>query len=89
VFALDHDGECKDLMKVYLNCLKENKAIHFDCRTQSSLYLKCRMDRDLMAVEDLNNLGLGELDAGYVRKTKQEEPPKEGTLFLIYCFILN
>jgi cytochrome c oxidase assembly protein subunit 19 len=59
VFALDHQGECKNDMKVYLSCLDSNKQDHFPCKEFSARYLKCRMDRDLMAKEDLDNLGLG------------------------------
>ena len=78
VFALDHDGECKDMMKIYLDCLKEKKGTHFDCRELSGKYLSCRMEKDLMAKEDLNQLGLGELDAGYVRKVIEPEKKREG-----------
>ena len=36
------------------------------------------MDRDLMAKEDLNELGLGELDSGYVRKVVEPDTKREG-----------
>jgi hypothetical protein len=79
VFALDHDGECKEAMKSYLDCLKAKKGTHFDCRELSGKYLKCRMDRDLMAKEDLDSLGLGELDIGYVRKVMDPVTKREGS----------
>ena len=67
IFPLDHDGECKSSMKDYLLCLNENKRDHFPCKALSRAYSQCRMDRNLMAKEDLDNLGLGEKDAQYVR----------------------
>lgn len=71
VFPLDHDAECKSFMSTYLACLKENKNDNFPCKPQSKAYLKCRMDRDLMAKEDLNKLGLEEGKA-YIRKANPE-----------------
>ncbi|ORX85380.1 hypothetical protein K493DRAFT_319979 [Basidiobolus meristosporus CBS 931.73] len=56
-FPLDHDGECKQAMLEYMECLKENKAINGACRDLSKAYLKCRMERDLMAKDDFKNLG--------------------------------
>ena len=67
IFPLDHDGECKETMKKYLECLKSHESDHFKCRDQSKQYLQCRMDVDLMAKEDLNNLGFGS-DPSYTRK---------------------
>ena len=78
VFALDHDGECKDAMKVYLACLQEKKGTHFDCRDLSGKYLECRMSKDLMSKEALDNLGLGELESGYVRKVSAPDKKREG-----------
>ena len=85
---MDHDGECKEVMRVYLACLKENRSTHFDCRELSGKYLSCRMEKDLMAKEDLNHLGLGELDSGYVRKVVEPEKKREG-LFVIMDIIIN
>lgn len=59
VFPLDHDGECKPKMKLFLQCLKDSKGDHFPCKELSKTYLQCRMDVGLMTAEDLNNLGLG------------------------------
>jgi cytochrome c oxidase assembly protein subunit 19 len=71
VFPLDHDRECAEPMKVYLQCLKENKNDHFPCKAKSKAYLKCRMDNALMAKEDLNKLGLDE-GSVYERKIPNE-----------------
>jgi cytochrome c oxidase assembly protein subunit 19 len=56
VFALDHDGECKPLMEKYLACLRGKQNLHFECRELSKLYLSCRMDKGLMAEENLSKL---------------------------------
>ncbi|XP_048576290.1 cytochrome c oxidase assembly protein COX19 isoform X3 [Nematostella vectensis] len=50
-------GECKDFMITYMQCLKKNKNMNFNCRAESQAYLQCRMDRELMAKEDLAKLG--------------------------------
>jgi len=63
-FPLDHDGECKEYMKRYMNCLKENNNDNSKCRTESKDYLQCRMDRQLMAKEDFAKLGYHE-DSGF------------------------
>mmetsp|Transcript_35403 Transcript_35403/g.36069 ORF Transcript_35403/g.36069 Transcript_35403/m.36069 type:complete len:112 (+) Transcript_35403:215-550(+) len=80
VFPLDHDGECKQFMKIYLSCVKEAKGDHFPCKNKSKAYLECRMDKDLMAKEDLNNLGLGE-DAVY-KRLPSDEGQKEKSGFI-------
>lgn len=59
-FPLDHDGECKEYMKKYMNCLKKNNNDNHKCRTESKDYLQCRMDRQLMAKEDFRRLGYSE-----------------------------
>jgi len=64
----------------FLNCLKKNDADHFPCRSASAAYLKCRMDKDLMAVDDLSKLGLGET-CTYERKIVNEGE-KEGKGFI-------
>ena len=83
VFALDHDSECKDAMKTYLSCLKENKQDHFPCKAFSRSYLQCRMDKDLMMTEPLDNLGLGD-SKQYVRvqPTKDTNTSKESKGFI-------
>lgn len=44
-------------MKIYLDCLKKEKNQHHKCRDFSKDYLQCRMDCQLMAKEDLNQMG--------------------------------
>ena len=56
IFPLDHDAECKAPMEAYLSCLQSNKDQHCQCRDLSKDYLQCRMDRQLMAKEDLNEV---------------------------------
>ncbi|PHH91266.1 hypothetical protein CDD83_1128 [Cordyceps sp. RAO-2017] len=57
-FPLDHDGECKHVMSDYLACMKKARGINDDeCRNLAKAYLVCRMDRNLMARDDMKNLG--------------------------------
>jgi cytochrome c oxidase assembly protein subunit 19 len=80
VFPLDHDGECKNQMKLFLGCLKSNNQDHFPCKEFSKDYLQCRMDRSLMSNEDLSQLGFGE-QATYVR-AESKEGKKEAEGFI-------
>lgn len=57
IFPLDHDGECKTRMKDFVLCLNRSDNDHHKCRELSRAYLQCRMDKQLMAAEDLDNLG--------------------------------
>ena len=43
-------------MKKYIACLKDQKDKHHLCRDLSKEYLQCRMDRQLMASEDLDQV---------------------------------
>lgn len=65
-FPLDHYGECSDAKRTYVQCLREHgmQAQSEDCRSLSAAYLKCRMDRDLMAKEELDRLGFSESGTG-------------------------
>ncbi|KAL7273004.1 Cytochrome c oxidase assembly protein cox19 [Rhizina undulata] len=57
-FPLDHDGECKPIMEDYLACLKRVRGTNdHACRMIAKAYLKCRMDRNLMAPDSFENLG--------------------------------
>eukprot|EP00270_Netrium_digitus_P016927 TRINITY_DN6135_c0_g2_i4.p1 TRINITY_DN6135_c0_g2~~TRINITY_DN6135_c0_g2_i4.p1 ORF type:complete len:149 (-),score=34.05 TRINITY_DN6135_c0_g2_i4:130-576(-) len=58
VFPLDHFGECKHLMALYTICLKENNNKSDRCCHLIRDYLQCRMERNLMAQQDLKDLGL-------------------------------
>ena len=60
-FPLDHDGECKEFMKKFMVCLKENCHENYLCRLQSKEYLECRMKNGLMTVEEFSRLGLKDL----------------------------
>jgi cytochrome c oxidase assembly protein subunit 19 len=57
IFPLDHYAECGAPMTAYLECLQDQNDEHHKCRDFSKEYLQCRMDRQLMAKEDLNALG--------------------------------
>ncbi|KAF2233192.1 hypothetical protein EV356DRAFT_448859, partial [Viridothelium virens] len=57
-FPLDHFGECKDIMQSYLRCLRAYRGTNDqECRMLSKQYLQCRMDRNLMAPDEMKNLG--------------------------------
>jgi cytochrome c oxidase assembly protein subunit 19 len=57
IFPLDHMAECKAHMQAYVDCLEVNRDVHHKCRDLSRQYLQCRMDRGLMAKEDLDAMG--------------------------------
>jgi len=57
VFPLDHFGECKKVMQEYLACLKTHGGESQPCRELSKKYLQCRMEKNLMASQDLAELG--------------------------------
>ncbi|TFK41297.1 hypothetical protein BDQ12DRAFT_679221 [Crucibulum laeve] len=61
-FPLDHYGECKEKMTVYMNCLKTNSSTSTPCRALSKDYLDCRMDKGLMERDEWKNLGLANVD---------------------------
>ena len=67
-FPLDHYAECKDAMTAYLSCMKSARSVNDVCRDQAKSYLKCRMDRNLMAPDSMKNLGFHE---------KNDEPSAE------------
>lgn len=60
VFPLDHFGECKPIKEAYMKCLAENKSDAEACRPLAKQYLQCRMQRNLMAPQDLKDLGFTE-----------------------------
>ena len=45
MFNLYHSGECKDYMKVYLDCLRKNGSNSTPCRPLNRDYLDCRMNK--------------------------------------------
>ncbi|KAH0365251.1 hypothetical protein KCU65_g6187, partial [Aureobasidium melanogenum] len=57
-FPLDHDAECQHIMKSYLRCLRAHRGMNDEeCRMLSKSYLQCRMDKNLMAPDEMKNLG--------------------------------
>jgi hypothetical protein len=75
IFPLDHGAECRSTMESYLSCLHESKEVHHKCRDYSKQYLQCRMDNQLMAKENLDQLGFSE-DAA-VHGAKEYDKSKE------------
>ncbi|PGH18531.1 cytochrome c oxidase assembly protein COX19 [Helicocarpus griseus UAMH5409] len=58
-FPLDHDGECKSIISSYLQCLKKGGGVNDEaCRKLAKSYLTCRMENNLMAPDNFENLGL-------------------------------
>jgi len=62
VFPLDHLHECDLEKKDYLACLKSTGFQSERCRQFSKKYLECRMERNLMAKQDMSELGFRNLD---------------------------
>lgn len=62
-FPLDHGGECKPLKTEFLACLKTHGNEHINCKAISKRYLECRMNKGLMARDDLKNVGFSDDDA--------------------------
>ncbi|XP_047072626.1 cytochrome c oxidase assembly protein COX19-like [Lolium rigidum] len=62
VFPLDHLHECDMEKKDYLACLKSTGAQSEKCRMFSKKYLECRMERNLMAKQDMSELGFSNAD---------------------------
>jgi len=57
-FPLDHEGECKSFMTSYLTCLRNHRGYNSEeCRGFAKTYLQCRMERNLMAPDEMKNLG--------------------------------
>ena len=60
-FPLDHDGECKPIVADYLRCLRRVRGTNDqECRMMAKAYLKCRMENNLMAPDEMKNLGFAE-----------------------------
>ncbi|KAF6145723.1 hypothetical protein GIB67_018675 [Kingdonia uniflora] len=57
VFPLDHNHECDLAKKDYIDCLKSSTYQSERCRNFSKKYLECRMERNLMARQDMSELG--------------------------------
>ncbi|KAF5377640.1 hypothetical protein D9615_005122 [Tricholomella constricta] len=74
-FPLDHYGECKVMMTLYMNCMRENQSTSTLCRELSKDYLECRMQKGLMERDEWKNLGMANLD-----KKDKKKPPDETPL---------
>mmetsp|Transcript_7994 Transcript_7994/g.12097 ORF Transcript_7994/g.12097 Transcript_7994/m.12097 type:complete len:89 (+) Transcript_7994:65-331(+) len=59
-FPLDHDGDCKEKMKLYMACLARNEMVAQSCRGSLKSYLECRMNEGLMSREDFLEFGFKE-----------------------------
>ncbi|XP_042484870.1 cytochrome c oxidase assembly protein COX19-like [Macadamia integrifolia] len=59
IFPLDHMHECDLEKKEYIACLKSSGYQSETCRRFSKKYLECRMERNLMAKQDMSELGFG------------------------------
>ncbi|KAM1513398.1 hypothetical protein ACFX1Z_024832 [Malus domestica] len=57
VFPLDHMHLCDLEKKEYLSCLKTSGHQSEKCRLFSKKYLECRMEKNLMAKQDMSELG--------------------------------
>ncbi|TGO65226.1 hypothetical protein BCON_0003g00190 [Botryotinia convoluta] len=77
-FPLDHDGECKSVMQSYLNCMKKVRGMNDpECRDLAKSYLSCRMDRNLMAKDELKNLGFAD-ESSETKSADKKDDVKEG-----------
>ena len=56
VFQLDHDAECKPFIEKYMACLNDSNDVHHKCKELSKEYLQCRIDRQLMSKENLDDV---------------------------------
>ncbi|KDR84849.1 hypothetical protein GALMADRAFT_54097 [Galerina marginata CBS 339.88] len=75
-FPLDHYGECKEKMQLYMSCLKENGSTSSPCRNLSKDYLDCRMNKGLMERDEWKNLGLANVDDKSKTPLKDDKPPQ-------------
>ena len=66
-FPLDHDRACTPLRDEFLACLKAEGNEHVACRALSERYLACRMDKNLMARDAMENIGFGAAPAPNAR----------------------
>lgn len=76
VFPLDHFGECKHVKEEYMACLKDHQNDASACTRLARRYLECRMDRKLMAKQDLNELGFKE-KVGHDNRQEKGETRRE------------
>eukprot|EP01111_Echinosteliopsis_oligospora_P006864 TRINITY_DN21279_c0_g1_i1.p1 TRINITY_DN21279_c0_g1~~TRINITY_DN21279_c0_g1_i1.p1 ORF type:complete len:105 (+),score=15.36 TRINITY_DN21279_c0_g1_i1:2-316(+) len=77
-FPLDHKGECRETMMAYLSCLRKNNSDSYICKPEAATYLNCRIDKGLMAPDDLEALGFKTTNVVVVA----DGPRKESTGFV-------
>jgi len=85
VFPLDHFAECKRASVEYLTCLDKNGADASACEALSRAYLECRMGKELMAKQPMEELGFrpssssskGAEDARAKRREEEQKEKKE------------
>lgn len=79
-FPLDHLSECRRFAHAYRKCLERNSGTTSACRQEAREYLKCRMQKGLMAVDDWHNLGLSQDSIGTKNPPEGNEskhPPQQ------------
>ncbi|PIL30935.1 hypothetical protein GSI_07104 [Ganoderma sinense ZZ0214-1] len=86
-FPLDHYGECKQYMQMYLHCLRKNTNNSTPCRHLNKDYLECRMARGhllitevfsgLMDRDEWKNLGLNNVGQADSNITVSKDNPKD------------
>ncbi|KAL9715820.1 Cytochrome c oxidase assembly protein cox19 [Leucoagaricus gongylophorus] len=77
-FPLDHYGECKAVMTMYMECLKENSNNSTPCRALNRDYLDCRMQKGLMEWDDWRNLGLQNVNSKMEMENTTDKAKKTG-----------
>ncbi|OMJ80069.1 hypothetical protein SteCoe_19759 [Stentor coeruleus] len=56
-FPLDHFQECEILAEKYRLCLAASSGIPKKCKDEAKNYLECRMNKGLMAKQNMEELG--------------------------------
>lgn len=75
IFPLDHFGECKNIKEEYIACLRKHDQQANACRELARRYLECRMERNLMAPQDLKELGFSNEPKNATSTTNSSPPP--------------
>lgn len=57
VFPLDREGECKDKVFSYLECLKIHKYEMTPCQDLAKVYFECRLKNELLTERDWQIFG--------------------------------
>ncbi|KAI8927285.1 hypothetical protein BC831DRAFT_452964 [Entophlyctis helioformis] len=75
-FPLDIHGDCANVVRDYIACMRTNKGESRHCRELTQLYLKCRMDKGLMEQDDMSNLGFSDAANRWAAGRARVSPPK-------------